>query len=164
MSLSSKNIHRKYDFFEKDLDSDIKHKPTQKIKKLTSYQNNEFQKEIFRRLNEGCVLNFIRISDRKDTLKTAILETNTKYELYMINKFDENLDSSLSFISEFNLEEDEKEFNSSFSSCDNENSVEQIQILDKNKKKILDEKEEEEHRSKLEQDWNDIQNLLLNKN
>ena len=164
MSLSSKNIHRKYDFFEEDLDSDIKHKPTQKIKKLTSIQNNEFQKEIFRRLNEGCVLNFIRNSDRKDTLKTAISETDTKYELYMINKFDENLDSSLSFISEFNLEEDEKEFNSSFSSCDNENSVEQIQILDKNKKKILDEKEEKEHRSKLEQDWNDIQNLLLNKN
>jgi hypothetical protein len=82
----------------------------------------------------------------------------------MVNKFDENLDSSLSFISEFNLEEGENEFDSSFNSCDNDNSVEQIEIVDKSKKKLLDEKEEEDHRSKLEQDWNDIQNFLLNKN
>ena len=39
-----------------------------------------------------------------------------------------------------------------------------LKFLIKTKKKIIDEKEEEEHRSKLEQDWNDIQNLLLNKN
>jgi len=135
MSLSSKNIHMKYDFIEKDFGSDIKQKPTQKIKKLISLQNDDYQKEIFRRLNEGSVLNFIRNSDRKDTLKTAISETDMKYELYMINKFDENLNSSLSFISEFNLEEDEKEFDSSFNSCVNDNSVEQIEIFDKNKKK-----------------------------
>jgi len=164
MSLSSKNIYKEYDFLEKDLNLGIKHKPTQKIKKHISLQNNDYEKEIFRRLNEGCVLNFIRSSDRKDTVKTAISETDMKYELYMINKFDENLNTSLSFISEFNLEEDEKEFDSSFDSCDNDNSVEQIDIMDKNRKKILDEIEEEEHKSKLEQDWNDIQNLLLNKN
>ena len=163
MSLSSKNI-KKLDILKKELDSDIKHKQTQKIKKFISLQNNSYEKEIFRRLNEGCVLNFIRNSDRKDTLKTAISETDMNYELYMVNKFDENLNSSLSFISEFNLEEDEKEFDSSFNSCDNDNSVEQVEIVDKNNKKIFDEKEEEEHRSKLEQDWNDIQNLLLNKN
>ena len=164
MSLSSKNIHQKYNFFEKDLDSDIKQKPTQKIKKFISLQNNNYEKEIFRRLNEGCILNFIRNSERKDTLKTAISETDMKYELYMVNKFDENLDSNLSFISEFNLEEGEKEFDSSFNSCDNDISVEQIEIIDKSQKKILDEKEEEDHRSKLEQDWNDIQNFLLKEN
>ena len=164
MSLSSKNIHQKYNFFEKDLDSDIKLKPTQKIKKYISLQNSNYEKEIFRRLNEGSVLNFIRNSDRKDTLKTAISETDMKYELYMVNKFDENLDSSLSFISEFNLEERENELDSSFNSCDNDNSVEQIEIIDKSKKIILDEKEEEDHRSKLEKDWNDIQKILLNKN
>ena len=161
---SSKNIHKIYNFFEKELDSDIKHKQTQTFKKHISLQNNDYEKEIFRRLNEGCVLNFIRSSDRKDTVKTAISETDMNYELYMINKFDENLNSSLSFISEFNLEEDEKELDSSFNSCDSDNSVEQIDIMDKSKNKILDEKEEEEHRSKLEQDWNDIQNLFLNKN
>ena len=161
---SSKNIHKIYNFFEKELDSDIKHKQTQTFKKHISLQNNDYEKEIFRRLNEGCVLNFIRSSDRKDTVKTAISETDMNYELYMINKFDENLNSSLSFISEFNLEEDEKELDSSFNSCDSDNSVEQIVIMDKSKNKILDEKEEEEHRSKLEQDWNDIQNLFLNKN
>jgi len=164
MSLSSKNIHKKYNFLEKDLNSGLKHKQTQKIKKHISLQNNNYEKEIFRRLNEGCVLNFIRSSDRKDTVKTAISENDMKYELYMVNKFDEDLNSSLSFISEFNLEEDEKEFDSSFDSCENDNNVEQVEIMDKNNKKIFDEKEEEEHKRKLEQDWNDIQNLLLNKN
>ena len=164
MSLSSKNIHKYIEIFEKDLDSDIKHKPTQKIKKHISLQNTEYEKEIFRRLNEGCILNFIRHSERKDTVKTAISETDMNYELYMINKFDENLNSSLSFISEFSLEEDDKEVDCSFNSCDNDNSVEQIEIVEKNKNKFLDEKEEEEHRSQIEQDWNDIQKLLLNKN
>lgn len=45
----------KYDFIEKDFGSDIKQKPTQKIKKLISLQNDDYQKEIFRRLNEGSV-------------------------------------------------------------------------------------------------------------
>ena len=54
----------------------------------------------------------------------------------MINKYDENLDLSLSFISEFDLEEDNKnEMNESFKSSDSEdNCEEQIEIKTVTKK------------------------------
>ena len=81
----------------------------------------------------------------------------------MINKFDENLNTSLSYISEFDLEADEDELDKSFNSCDSENSVEQVEIFEKkNKKNILE--DDEEHNTKLEKEWKDIQELLLNKN
>ena len=51
----------------------------------------------------------------------------------MLNKYDEDLNSSLSFISEFDLEndnEDDNSFNSSF----DDNSVEEIEIVSKVKK------------------------------
>ena len=56
-----------------------------------------------------------------------------KYDLSMLNKYDEDLNSSLSFISEFDLEngnEDDNSFNSSF----DDNSVEEIEIVSKVKK------------------------------
>ena len=56
-----------------------------------------------------------------------------KYDLSMLNKYDEDLNSSLSFISEFDLEndnEDDNSFNSSF----DDNSVEEIKIVSKVKK------------------------------
>ena len=85
-----------------------------------------------------------------------------KYDLCMINKYDENLNDSLSFISEFDLEE-ENENESSFNSIDNDDSVEQVEITNKNKKKTSS-FQEEEYNSKLEKEWEDIQYLLLNKN
>ena len=140
-----------------------------KFKKQISFQNDIYQKEIFKKLNEGSVLNFIRNSERKDTAKTGFSDSNgdVKYDLCMINKFDENLNSSLSFISEFDLEEDDKENNNSFNSIDDDNSVEECDIFKKNnnKKNVIDKNEDdEEHNTKLEKEWNDIQKLLLNKN
>ena len=35
------------------------------IKKRTSLQNDYFKKEIYQKLNEGCVLNFIRNSKKR---------------------------------------------------------------------------------------------------
>ena len=140
---------------------------TKKYKKQISLQNDIYKKEIFKKLNEGSVLNFIRNSDRKDTAKTAFSDSNgdVKYELCMINKFDENLNSSLSFISEFDLEEDEEKNNSSFNSIDDNNSAEEFDIFKKNKKNLIDKNDcDEEHNTKLEKEWNDIQKLLLNKN
>ena len=58
-----------------------------------------------------------------------------KYELSMLNKHDEDLNSSLSFISEFDLENEENEKDNSFnSSFDDENSIEEIEIIKKSKK------------------------------
>ena len=106
------------------------------IKKRISVQNDNFKKEIYTKLNEGIVLHFIRNSSKKDTVKTTSSEKNEemKYELNMINKYDEDLNSSLSFISEFDLENEENEKDNSFNSSFDENSVEEIEISDKKKK------------------------------
>jgi hypothetical protein len=86
------------------------------------------------------------------------------YDLHMINKYDENLNSSLSFISDFDLEEDEEnQIDESFNSCENEDSeIEQIEIKNSSKQAFRD-NIDEENDVKLEKDWNDIQNFLLNK-
>ena len=106
------------------------------IKKRTSLQNDYFKKEIYQKLNEGCVLNFIRNSNKKDTIKTNCSEKfqEMKYDLCMINKYDEDLNSSLSFISEFDLENDENDKDNSFNSSFDDNSVEEIEIIKKSKK------------------------------
>ena len=106
------------------------------IKKRISVQNDNFKKEIYTKLNEGIVLHFIRNSSKKDTVKTTSSEKNEemKYELNMINKYDEDLNSSLSFISEFDLENEENGKDNSFNSSFDENSVEEIEIIDKKKK------------------------------
>ena len=99
-------------------------------------QDDYFKKEIYKKLNEGIVLHFIRNSSKKDTVKTTSSEKieEMKYELNMINKYDEDLNSSLSFISEFDLENEENEKDNSFNSSFDENSVEEIEIIDKKKK------------------------------
>ena len=106
------------------------------VKKSISLQDDYVKKEIFRKLNEGIVLHFIRNSSKKDTVKTTSSEKieEMKYELNMINKYDEDLNSSLSFISEFDLENEENEKDNSFNSSFDENSVEEIEIIDKKKK------------------------------
>ena len=106
------------------------------IKKRTSLQNDFFKKEIYQKLNEGCVLNFIRNSNKKDTIKTNCSEKfqEMKYDLCMINKYDEDFNSSLSFISEFDLENDENDKDNSFNSSFDDNSVEEIEIIKKSKK------------------------------
>ena len=106
------------------------------IKKRISVQNDNLKKEIYKKLNEGIVLHFIRNSSKKDTVKTTSSEKNEemKYELNMINKYDEDLNSSLSFISEFDLENEENEKDNSFNSSFDEHSVEEIEITNKRKK------------------------------
>ena len=75
----------------------------------------------------------------------------------MINKYDENLDLSLSFISEFDLEEDNKnDMNESFKSSDSEvYCEEQIEIKTVTKKITSD---DEENDIKLKKEWNEIIN------
>ena len=128
MSNSSNNIREKINEKQKI------EKPSNKfVKKHTSLQDDYIKEEIFKKLNEGTVLHFIRNSRRKETVKTNFSENaqEMKYDLCMINKYDEDLNSDLSFISEFDLEEDENKNDDSFNSSFDENSVEEIEIIKK---------------------------------
>ena len=105
------------------------------IKKYTSVQDDYLKSQIYKKLNEGSILNFICNTSTRNSLKTDATEKSSemKYELSMINKYDEDLNSSLSFISEFDLENDENDNDSSFDSCFDDNSVEEIDIIKKEK-------------------------------
>ena len=84
----------------------------------------------------------------------------------MINKYNENLDTNLSFISEFDLEEDETKQNDSFNSCDNDDeSIEEIEIKTRTNKRISYNNiyKREEIDLDFEKDWEEIKDLLLNK-
>ena len=79
----------------------------------------------------------------------------------LCNKYEEYLNHSLSFISEFDLEDDENEKDNSFDSLNDDKSVEQIEIFSKNGRKCSFDKDDEELKIKLEKEWNDIKDLLL---
>ena len=129
MSISSNNLRI-------NKEENLKDNQKLSMKKRPSLQDYYFKKEIYKKLNEGCVLNFIRNSKKKDTIKTNCSEKSQemKYDLSMLNKYDEDLNSSLSFISEFDLENEENEKDNSFNSSFDENSVEEIEIIKKSKK------------------------------
>jgi hypothetical protein len=129
MSISSNNLRI-------NKEENLKDNQKSSTKKRLSLQDDYFKKEIYKKLNEGCVLNFIRNSKKKDTIKTNCSEKSQemKYDLSMLNKYDEDLNSSLSFISEFDLENEENEKDNSFNSSFDENSIEEIEIIKKSKK------------------------------
>ena len=128
MSTSSKNLRE-----SSNMNFDLKKDYKKGLKKIISLKDDYFKIEIYKKLNEGSVLNFIRNSSKKDTVKTNFSETSKpmKYDLTMINKYDEDLNSSLSFISEFDLENEENGNNDSFNSSFDENSFEEIDIAKK---------------------------------
>ena len=162
MSTSPKNVSKFMNILSHDNDKE-KNNMKNKIKKHTSLQNDIFHKEIFNKLNEGCILNFIRGKTRKESLKSSFSEPvrDLNYDLCMINKYDEYLNHNLSFISEFDLEDDGNEKDNSFDSLNNDKSVEQIEIFKTNGRKCSSDKEDEELNIKLEKEWNDIKDLLL---
>ena len=165
MSISTNNIKQFNLNVYKDKDDEYEKLLPKKMKKQISLQNDNYQKEIFKKLNEGTILNFVRNSERKESVKTNFSESSTelKYDLCMINKYNENLNTSLSFISEFDLEDEENEKENSFNSLDNDESIEQVDIYTKNIKTISIVEDDEEHNIKLDKEWNDIQELLLKK-
>jgi len=124
-SNSSKNIRD-----EKNINSPDKSRLKIFIKNRISLQDDKIKEEIFNKLNEGTILNFIRKSIKKETsfLNSSENSSKMKYDLNMINKYEEDSNSNLSFISEFDLEEDESRRKDSFDSCFDDNSVEEIQI------------------------------------
>ena len=132
LSTSYDNLHENLII---NLKNNLKTNSKEPVKKRISLQGDLFKKEIFKKLNEGSVLNFIRNTAKKDTVKTTFSEKSQemKYELSMLNKYDEDLNSSLSFISEFDLENEENDEDNSFNSSFDENSVEEVEIIKKSK-------------------------------
>ena len=128
MSTSSTNISE-----IKDINKEKENPLKKGVKKFTSLQDDYIKNEIFKKLNEGTVLHFIRNSNiEKVKSNFSIKSQEMNYDLCMINKYDEDLNSDLSFISEFDLEE-ENEKDNSFNSSFDENSVEEIDIVKKMK-------------------------------
>ena len=102
------------------------------IKKSISLKNDNIKNEIFKKLNEGTVLHFIRNSNiEKVKSNFSIKSQEMKYDLCMINKYNEDLNPDLSFISEFDLEQEDNKTDNSFNSSFDENSVEEIDIIKK---------------------------------
>ena len=126
ISNSSKNIRD-----EKNVNNSEKNRLKQYKKKRISLQDDIIKEEIFKKLNEGTILNFIRNFNKKETsfLNSSGNSSEMKYDLNMINKYEENSNPNLSFISEFDLEEDESRRKESFESCFDDNSVEEIKII-----------------------------------
>ena len=167
MSSSSTNLGNILNFQPEEEKEVEKPKPfIKKINRQISVHHDHIKIEIFKKLNEGCILSYLRNSERKDTTKTICSETykEINYDLCMIKKYDENLNSSLSFISEFDLEKEENDNDNdySFNSSDNDNCVEQIDIFKKHREKS-NFKEDKEYNVKLENELNEIQRMILNK-
>ena len=125
---STTNLHEKM-LSKNEKGIDLK----KSIKKRSSLQEDYYKNEIYKKLNEGSILHFIRNSAKNEQVKINREEKEMKYDLSMLNKYDEDLNSSLSFISEFDLENDNEE-NNSFNSSFDDNSVEEIEIISKTKK------------------------------
>ena len=132
MSNSTNNIHENIIININSSEENITKKLSEKRKSL---QPDNIKEEIYIKLNQGTILNFIRTSYRKETFNIDCYESSSemKYDLNMINRYEEESDSNLSFISEFDLEEAENKNNESFDSCLDENSVEEIEIVNKEK-------------------------------
>ena len=142
----------------------------EKPKKYLSLKNLFYQQEKLKpsqqEINKGLqILNFIsRSSNGKASARTSLTDRipdKYDYNLTMINKYDESLNSSLSFISEFDLEEDANNINNSFDSSKYDNCEEEIEI--KLSTKLKFDENEQENNIELEKEWNEIQESLLNK-
>lgn len=132
----------------------------------TSLKSNLYKKDdkIYNR--NLLILNFIKnCSQKKYSAKTCLTYSSLEtfnYDLTMINKYEENLNSSLGFISDFDLEND-YENNDSFNSEKDEDSFEEIDIKTKYSKTIENYiNDDDEFNNKLNKDFVDIKNCILN--
>ena len=180
MSVSSKNIYKISHSLKDDelifSRTEKRENSLGKSKKHINLKKSFYKKESLKdnNINKGLsILNFIKNkSNERKSVNTAISDTVPEkfdYDLNMVNKYHES--DSLSFISEFDLEEDETKQNDSFSSCENDdNSIEEIQIMSKSHKRIScdyiyqkKDEVEDEFDLDLEKDWKEIKDMILNK-
>jgi len=131
MSISERHFSKKKNVFKSSLS--IKFKPEKRSYSVKFQSDMTLSKNLYKKstkiINENLIiLNYImNYSQKKFSAKTALTDSspeNLKYELTMINKFEEDINTSLSFISNFDLEDVYIENNNSFNSeeeDDNEN-------------------------------------------
>ena len=120
--------------------------------------------------NNLLILNYlINVSEKNSSEKTGLTDSspeNFDYDLAMINKYEEDFNTSLDFMSDFDLEKEEDKSFSSFESENDENdddSFEKIEIKTKYNKKIESCKiSDDEVSDKLNKDFLDIKNFIMN--
>ena len=170
MSISERHFSKKKNIFKSSLS--IKLKPEKRSYSAKFQSDMTLSKNLFKKdtkiINENLIiLNYImNSSQKKFSAKTALTDSspeNLKYDLTMINKFEEDINTSLSFISNFDLEDVYIENNNSFNSeeeDDNEN-YEIIEIKGKTNKKVVNYRNnDDEENDKLDKDFLDIKNLI----
>jgi hypothetical protein len=169
MSISSRHFSKKKKIFKSSLS--IKLKPEKRSYSVKYQSDITLNKNLYKKdtkiINENLlILNYImNCSQKKFSAKTALTDSspeNLKYDLNMINKYEENINTNLSFISNFDLEDiyiDNNSFNSE--EDDNEN-YEIIENKTKTNKKVVNYRSnDDEVNDKLEKDFLDLKNFLL---
>ena len=169
MSISARHFSKKKKIFKSSLS--IKLKPEKRSYSLKYQSDITLNKNLYNKetkiINENLlILNYImNCSQKKFSAKTALTDSspeNLKYDLNMINKYEENINTNLSFISNFDLEDiyiDNNSFNSE--EDDNEN-YEIIENKTKTNKKVVNYRSnDDEVNDKLEKDFLDLKNFLL---
>ena len=171
MAFSSKNspkISESLNKIELSLSQTEKRESSlERPRKAMHLQNSIYETDEKQCKSNLTLLNYItNFSERKSSNKTVFLSSKPEiyeYTLCMVNKHEEN--ANLSFISDFDLEDDENNINNSFDSCFNDHSVEQIEIKTKPNKKLLNNinNEDTEIDLEFEKEWNDILDSIVDK-
>ena len=169
MSITARHFSKKKKIFKSSLS--IKLKPEKRSYSVKYQSDITLNKNLYNKetkiINENLlILNYImNCSQKKFSAKTALTDSspeNLKYDLNMINKYEENINTNLSFISNLDLEDiyiDNNSFNSE--EDDNEN-YEIIENKTKTNKKVVNYRSnDDEVNDKLEKDFLDLKNFLL---
>ena len=169
MSISARHFSKKKKIFKSSLS--IKLKPKKRSYSVKYQSDITLNKNLYNKetkiINENLlILNYImNCSQKKFSAKTALTDSspeNLKYDLNMINKYEENINTNLSFISNFDLEDIYIDNNSFNSEEDNNENYEIIENKTKTNKKVVNYRSnDDEVNDKLEKDFLDLKNFLL---
>jgi len=174
MSISHRHFSNKKKLFKSSLS--IKLKPEKRSYSVKFQSDLTLSKNLYKKdtkiINENLlILNYImNCSQKKFSAKTSLTDSspdNLKYDLNMINKFEEDINTNLSFISNFDLEDIYNENNRSFNSEEEEDDNDNFEIIVNtrkiNKKVVNNIDNDDEVNDKLNKDFLDIKKLILGK-
>ena len=174
MSISHRHFSNKKKLFKSSLSIKLKQEKRSysvKFQSALTLSKNLYKKET-KIINENLlILNYImNCSQKKFSAKTSLTDSspdNLKYDLNMINKFEEDINTNLSFISNFDLEDIYNENNKSFNSEEEEDYNDNFEII-VNTRQINNKVEnnidnDDEVNDKLNKDFLDIKKLILGK-
>ena len=174
MSISHRHFSNKKKLFKSSLS--IKLKPEKRSYSVKFQSDLTLSKNLYKKdtkiINENLlILNYImNCSQKKFSAKTSLTDSspdNLKYDLNMINKFEEDINTNLSFISNFDLEDIYNENNKSFNSEEEEDDNDNFEIIVNtrkiNKKVVSNIDNDDEVNDKLNKDFLDIKRLILGK-